>query len=137
MSSKKKSLLYSLTLDTSGACLSALSITPAISIIDKAIFLNASGSTPLITAAATGLSQFFKNPIAFARQPSCYLIFGVYSGTYLVANYIQTLCDHNNTPWKFPKFIGSSVANVSLSLGKDVIFFKPRSISLNISERAS
>jgi hypothetical protein len=118
------SLSRRLTSDVSSAMISALLIAPIISIIDKAIFQNASGSITLIPAIKIGIADFIKNPLRFAKQPSCFLIFGVYCGTYITANSIQTICDYYNRPWQFPKFVGSSVANVMLSVSKDLYFTK-------------
>jgi hypothetical protein len=50
------------------------------------------------------------------------LILGVYSGTYIVANNIEALCERSNRSSFYPKFIGSSVANVTLSVLKDKAF---------------
>ena len=47
---------------------------------------------------------------------------GVYSGTYIVANGIQAFYERKGESAQFPKFVGSSVANVSLSVMKDKAF---------------
>eukprot|EP00842_Homolaphlyctis_polyrhiza_P000974 jgi/Hompol1/1878/HPOL_004979-RA len=97
-------------------------VAPLISIVDKAIFANASGTQPLFQGIVSGLTTLATKPLYFVRQPAFLLIWGVYSGTYIVANSIQAICDRRSIPWQIPKFIGSSVANVSLSVAKDLYF---------------
>jgi len=60
----------------------------------------------------------------FLQQPSFLFILGVYSGTYIVANSIEAICERRKSSPLIPKFIGSSVANVCLSVAKDKAFAK-------------
>ncbi|KAI8803275.1 hypothetical protein BJ742DRAFT_829997 [Cladochytrium replicatum] len=106
------------------AGLSAASVSPFISIIDKAIFSNASGREHLLPGLFSGFKTLVTSPVTFVRQPSFLIVFGTYHFTYTVANFTQTICDHNLRPWFYPKFIATSVANVSASLGKDIYFTK-------------
>ncbi|KAJ3048301.1 hypothetical protein HK102_012726, partial [Quaeritorhiza haematococci] len=46
----------------------------------------------------------------------------VYSGTYIVANATQSICDWNGWDWFYPKFVTTSIANVSFSVAKDLYF---------------
>lgn len=98
------------------------SIAPAISIVDKAIVSNASGLEPLVPALVNGVKTFFTKPLYFFRQPSFLFIWGVYSGTYIVANNIEAICERNDQSSFYPKFVGSSAANISLSILKDRAF---------------
>ena len=66
----------------------------------------------------------FLNPIYFFKQPSFLFIWGVYSGTYIVANSIEALCERSERSSFYPKFVGSSAANVTLSVLKDKAFAK-------------
>ena len=93
-----------------------------ISIVDKAIVSNASGLEPLVPSLINGFKTLFTNPAYFFRQPSFLFIWGVYSGTYIVANSIEAICERKDTSSFYPKFIGSSVANVTLSVLKDKAF---------------
>jgi len=104
------------------ACISALSVSPAISIIDKAIVSNASGVESLWTGIINGVKTMIISPLYFLRQPSFIFIFGVYSGTYIVANSIEAICERSKKSSFYPKFIGSSIANVTLSVLKDKAF---------------
>jgi len=77
---------------------------------------------PLIPCILNGFYSLFSNPIYFLRQPSFVLILGVYSGTYIVANSIEAICQRSQQSPFYPKFVGSSVANVTLSVLKDKAF---------------
>lgn len=110
--------------ESAAAILSALTVAPAISIVDKAIVSNASGLEPLVPCLINGIKTLFTNPVYFFRQPSFLFIWGVYGGTYVVANNIEALCQRNSMSSFYPKFVGSSVANVSLSILKDTAFAK-------------
>lgn len=101
---------------------SVFSAAPAISIVDKAIVSNASGLEPLVPSLINGVKTLVSKPIYFLRQPSFLLILGVYSGTYIVANNIEAICERQNRSSFYPKFVGSSIANVTLSVLKDKAF---------------
>lgn len=122
-SSKDKSpLTVRLAVESMAAFLCALSVAPAISIVDKAIVSNASGLEPLIPCLFNGIKTFFMKPIYFTKQPSFLFILGVYSGTYIVANSIEAICERSAQDSLYPKFVGSSAANVTLSVLKDKAF---------------
>ena len=99
-----------------------ISLAPAISIVDKAIVSNASGLEPLVPSLINGVKTLFTKPVYFFKQPSFLMILGVYSGTYIVANNIEAMCERQQTSPFYPKFIGSSIANVTLSVLKDKAF---------------
>ena len=115
-------LPYRLAVESGAAILSALSVAPAISIVDKAIVSNASGLEPLIPCAINGIKALFANPVSFFRQPSFLFIWGVYSGTYIVANSVEAICEYQGRSSFYPKFFASSGANVTLSVLKDKAF---------------
>lgn len=108
--------------ESAAAIISALSVAPAISIVDKAIVSNASGLEPLIPCLINGVKTLFTKPLYFFRQPSFLFIWGVYSGTYIVANSTEAICEYNSIEPFYPKFLTSSAANVTLSVLKDKAF---------------
>eukprot|EP01031_Cornospumella_fuschlensis_P039923 gene39923-48615_t len=110
------------TVESLAATLSAFTVAPAISIADKAIVSNASGLEPLVPSLLNGVKTLFTKPIYFLKQPSFLMILGVYSGTYIVANNIEAICQREKQNPFYPKFIGSSIANVTLSVLKDKAF---------------
>lgn len=99
-----------------------IDVAPAISIVDKAIVSNASGLEPLVPALINGVKTLFTNPVYFFKQPSFLFIWGVYSGTYIVANNIEAICERSHQSSFYPKFVGSSAANITLSILKDRAF---------------
>ena len=100
----------------------ALAVSPLVSIIDKAITTNASGLEPLVPAVVNGLKTFFFRPVYFLKQPSFLLIWGVFSGTYAVANTVESLAGRSEIDPLYPKFLCSAITNVSLSVAKDYAF---------------
>jgi hypothetical protein len=110
--------------ECSAAILSALSVAPFISMVDKAIVSNASGLEPLVPSLVNSFKGFVSSPLTFLRQPSFLLIWGVYGGTYCAANTVEAICEMREQPALYPKLVGSSVANVSLSVMKDKAFAK-------------
>jgi hypothetical protein len=111
-----------MAVEAMAATVSAFTVAPAISIVDKAIVSNASGLEPLVPALINGVKSLFTNPVYFFRQPSFLFIWGVYSGTYIVANNIEAICERNEKSSFYPKFFGSSAANITLSILKDRAF---------------
>lgn len=103
---------------------SALTVAPAVSIVDKAIVSNASGRQALVPSIFEGVKTLFTRPAFFFKQPSFLLIWGVYSGTYIAANTIDATCERAEQSAVLPKFVGSSATNVTLSVAKDLAFVK-------------
>ena len=115
-------LSYRLLLEAFAAVISTLTVAPAISIVDKAIVSNASGLEPLLPCLLNGIKTMLTKPLYFVRQPSFLFIWGVYSGTYTVANCTDAICEYREIDPAYPKFVSSSAANVSLSVLKDKAF---------------
>jgi hypothetical protein len=109
-------------LESACAIFSAAAVAPVVSIVDKAIVSNASGLEPLLPCFINGFKSLFSNPLAFFRQPSFLLIWGVYSGTYVIANCTDAWCERRSMSSFYPKFITSSGTNVTLSVLKDKAF---------------
>lgn len=118
---RDEALLLSKTLskDVIAAVVSSLTVAPAISIIDQAIFSNASGKQTLVNSIKSSLKTMVLSPATFFRAPQFLWIWGVYSGTYIVANSCESISKHFKVEPSLPKFIGSSITNISLSLLKD------------------
>jgi len=118
----KSPLLVRLGAEALCGTLSAIAVAPAITIIDKAIVANASGVEALLPGIINGFKSLFRNPIAYVRQPSFLFICGVYSGTYITSNCIEAACQRSSKSSFFPKLIGASGMNVTLSILKDQTF---------------
>jgi len=107
------------TLQVFSACSSAALVAPMIYIVDKSIIANASGKQPLMQGIVSGFKTLFTNPMEIFRNYGFKWVLIVYSGTYIVGNCIETVCYYQDQPSFIPKFIGSSIANIGLSLMKD------------------
>eukprot|EP00475_Leptophrys_vorax_P044066 TRINITY_DN8692_c0_g1_i1.p1 TRINITY_DN8692_c0_g1~~TRINITY_DN8692_c0_g1_i1.p1 ORF type:complete len:283 (+),score=42.75 TRINITY_DN8692_c0_g1_i1:39-851(+) len=101
------------------AILSASLVAPMIYIVDKAIISNASGKEPLGQAIVQGFKTLFSKPREIFTNTGFKWVLIVYSGTYIVGNTIEMLCYYRDTPSFYPKFVGSSAANITLSVLKD------------------
>lgn len=64
--------------ETGAATLTALSIAPAVAIVDKAIVSNASGRQALLPCVASELKVLLSSPLQFLKQPNFLFILGVY-----------------------------------------------------------
>ena len=104
------------------AIVAAGMVAPLITIIDQSIFSNASGKEPMAQCIKNNLKTLFTQPTKIFRSVQFRWIWFVYSGTYIVANSIETFCTRNDIDWYYPKFVGSSITNVGLSLVKDKAF---------------
>lgn len=127
MSSENEANDYSplhirLAVESTAAVVSAFSVAPIISIVDKAITSNASGLEPLVPCVLNGFKTLFTKPVYFFRHPSFLLIWGVFSGTYTTANTIDAVCERSNQSSFYPVLFGSSSVNVTLSVLKDKEF---------------
>ena len=115
----KLDLNTKLMTDIGSAIASSSLVAPAITIIDQAIFSNASGKEALFASLQRNTLNFLMNPGQFLKSPQYLWILGVYSGTYIFANCSETWAKHKKMDHVATKFAASSAANVSLSLLKD------------------
>ena len=119
--------LPTLVFSESACALVAMStVVPFVTIVDKSIFLNASGREPMFTCMANQVRQALSSPAKFVSQPAFRWIFAVYGTTYVAANNFESLY-HRFRPQKdaaLAKFVATSGANVPMSLLKDRAFAK-------------
>jgi hypothetical protein len=109
-------------METLVALASAGLVAPIIAVVDKAIFSNASGKEKMGASLYNSCRTAVTEPIKFLTSRSVKWIWLVYGGTYVVANTISAAGERRDGHWDFAKFVGSSTANVSLSLAKDRAF---------------
>lgn len=106
--------------------LSGAAVAPAVSIVDKAIFSNASGRQPLLACIYESAKTLVRQPGQFFRSPSFLWIWGVYGFTYIVANcterYHINKGEIGTSTAQTNKFVATSAANISASLIKDRAF---------------
>jgi len=116
--------------DAIAAGSAGLLVAPIITIIDRGIIENASGTRTLGASVRSSLKSLLLRPHTFFFSKPFALIFTLYSGTYLTANAIDTASSTlkpsaaSSTTHGTPKFAATSFANLSLCLWKDTHFTK-------------
>ena len=61
-------------------------------------------------------------PHVFHRRPEFLMIWGVYAATYVTANTIMTTCDRSKVDGTWPKFIGTTIVNITTVVAKVTSF---------------
>jgi hypothetical protein len=82
----------------------------------------ADGSKSLFRGALNNVKYFATSPLQFVKQPTFLAVCAVYSGTYVVANCIQSWCEDNDKDPFWPKLGGTTAANMTLGILKDRYF---------------
>jgi len=119
---KRLPLAHRLMVDVTAGCITGLAISPFVTTVDKAIFQNASGQKRMSESLKQTIGDAFKRPGKFFAHPSYRWITALYSCTYISANVIEHICERYHFNKDIPKFIGVSVVNVSICIGKDRAF---------------
>ncbi|CAI2176741.1 8891_t:CDS:2 [Funneliformis geosporum] len=111
-----------LGVDFVAAASAAFAVSPFISIVDRSIIENASGRNKLGVALKSGIINLLTKPHRFVRSRPFLLVFGVYFATYATANSIDTICERLKTDNQTPKFLGTTIANMTTCIYKDRAF---------------
>ena len=103
-----------LAVESTAAVVSAFSVAPIISIVDKA-----NVQRKWIRTFSSMRTQWFQNIVFKAG-----LLFppSIFSGTYTTANTIDAVCERSKQSSFYPVLFGSSSVNVTLSVLKDKEF---------------
>ena len=86
------SFKWSLTKDFFAATLAGFVVTPFVSIIDKAVVQSTANSISLKDSFKKGAKQLI-SPLKFIRSQQFLIVWGVYSATYLAANWSDTMAE--------------------------------------------
>lgn len=101
-------------------------VSPLVSIIDKCIVQDISGSAKFMKAMATTTKEMIFTPAAFLNSLAFRLTFAVYFGTYAVANLSEAFMDarkvRGDEQRKTYKVAAASAANISLLAWRDSVF---------------
>ena len=104
----------------------SLLVSPLVSIIDKAIVQEITGIGSLMTSMGDACKEMVFKPKTFFSGLSFRLTFGVYFGTYAVANLSEAALDFFNmedeSTRKFYKVGSASAANIGLLAWRDSVF---------------
>lgn len=94
-------------------------VAPLVSIVDAAIFSNASGRASITESFKQSFAQAAKSPISFIRSPSVLWIFAVYSSTYISSNCTDRYARTHNLDVASTVLVATSFTNISMSVLKD------------------
>ncbi|CAB5292612.1 unnamed protein product [Rhizophagus irregularis] len=121
---KRKNKRYCTTkgVDLIAAASASFMVSPFITIVDRSIIENTSGRNKLGTALKNGFINLLTRPHRLIRAPSFLLVFGVYFSTYATANTIDTICERLEKDSQTPKFLGTTIANMTTCIFKDRAF---------------
>lgn len=122
-------LLHQLQGDLIAAFVAACSVSPTVTMMDRAITKSAAGVQGLWTALGDGLKELCTKPLSsFRSLPTRWLIL-VYSATYFGANAALTLSDHNGISPVLPVLLGSTAGNMTTGIAKDRAFARMYGVS--------
>ncbi|KAF7724311.1 hypothetical protein EC973_001157 [Apophysomyces ossiformis] len=118
--------------DIMAAASSSALVSPFIAIVDRAIIENANGKRKLGQGLIQGFQTLFTQPHKFVGSIQYRLIFGLYFGTYMTANMVETTCeqrsvDHVTSSWI--KFLATTAVNMSVCIYKDRAFTRMFGVS--------
>ncbi|CAD7942564.1 unnamed protein product [Amoebophrya sp. A25] len=108
--------------DAGAAFGAAVGLSPFVAIIDKSIISNASGRQSLRDCLRENFALLLRRPHKFVALRELHLIYGVYSCTYLAANYTDTICREYGYSPVYPVFLATGAANMGCSVLKDRAF---------------
>jgi len=104
---------------------SGAAVAPLVSIVDEAIFSNASGKATVIQSFRQSFTKLLRHPIQFLRSPTFIWIWAVYGSTYVVSNVVERMlieAKAKNVSSHPTKFVATSGTNISMSVLKDRAF---------------
>lgn len=122
--SQKNLFHKKLSLDICCGIMSGILLSPIITIIDKAVFQNASGKSKLGNSIKNSFISLYNNPKNIFIQIEYRYIFLIYFGTYSSSNLIDSFCSQKNIKADYLKFFGISFMNSFLVFLKDRAFVK-------------
>ncbi|EPR58675.1 hypothetical protein TGPRC2_216660 [Toxoplasma gondii TgCatPRC2] len=114
-----------LGVDAAAACLASFGVSPFVTVIDRSIVQGAAGRRRLWDAIGSGLRDLAVRPLHVLSGRDFRIVFGVYAGTYFVANSAATLGRELLLPEataELFKFLSTTAANMYLCIRKDIIF---------------
>ena len=108
------------------ASASSCAIAPLVAVIDQAITSNASGRERMLTSVLNSVRFMCTSPVRFMKSPSVLIMFGVYAGTYSMANLVDASFElygqGQSNAHESTKMAAVSATNISLINAKDIAF---------------
>jgi hypothetical protein len=108
--------------DCASGLLAALTVSPIMMTVDKAVVESASGNKTLLRSVKGTVLGIVKAPLRFVCSREFMWIFFVYGSTYMTANSIDSVCKISHTSDTIPKLVGVTAVNMTASIMKDRAF---------------
>ncbi|TPX34200.1 hypothetical protein SmJEL517_g03105 [Synchytrium microbalum] len=105
--------------DIGSAALASTFVSPFVTLVDRAVIQSASGAQKLGAALLVGIKELAFRPWAVYGRLETRLVWVVYLGTYGAANTISTVSKRYDVKPGAPQLVGTTVANMTLSIWKD------------------
>lgn len=107
--------------------ISGATVAPLVSIVDKAIFSNASGKATVMESFKQSFGELIKHPGQFLKGPTFLWIWAVYGSTYVASNCVERSLLNQGVPKEqvgshVAKFVAASATNIGMSMFKDRAF---------------
>ncbi|KAL0941388.1 uncharacterized protein CTRU02_204151 [Colletotrichum truncatum] len=117
-------LLGQLAGDLIAGAFSALLISPAVTILDRAVVERTSTGRPLIRGLRSQLTSALRSPRSFFLARPLGIVWTLYAGTYITANAATTLAERYDGPAAVTTatFASTFLVNVPLGVWKDLKF---------------
>ncbi|KAF4916376.1 putative membrane protein [Colletotrichum viniferum] len=117
-------LLGQLTGDLTAGAFSAILISPAVTILDRAVVERTSTGRPLIRGLRSQLSSALRHPRAFFLGKPLGIVWTLYAATYVTANAATTLAERYDgaAAVSTATFASTFLVNVPLGVWKDLRF---------------
>lgn len=109
-------------LDCLSGVMAAFTLAPIVSMVDKAVVQNTSGTGTIMGSVKDSLKFMIRSPIKFVASREFLWIFFVYGSTYMAANSIDSLCKIQHQSDVIPKLVGVTGVNMFASILKDRAF---------------
>ncbi|KAJ5731589.1 uncharacterized protein N7483_006097 [Penicillium malachiteum] len=118
-----KTLLHQLLGDLGAAIASATLVTPAVTIIDRALVEKSLLNRPLIHGLRKHSVAALKSPSRFISQVPFRIIWALYAATFTVANGTDSICNRlEASATGLITFATTTLVNVPLGVWKDIRF---------------
>ncbi len=115
-------MLRRVGLDCVTGILAALTVSPIMLTVDKAVVEKTNGKRTLMQSVKKSMKFLIFSPLKYVRSKEFLWIFGVYGPTYMCANSIDSVCKITHTNDIIPKLIGVTAVNMTMSILKDRAF---------------
>jgi len=102
--------------------ISGATVAPIISIVDKAIFSNASGKATFMESFRESAMLVAKKPLQFLKGPSFLWIWAVYGATYVASNCTDRYARQRKIDVASSVLAATSTTNIGMSVIKDRAF---------------